>query len=64
MELNDNVKYKVIKKIKLPDRKIIKEEEKEDEFTEEELNEMPIEEFIQYDKRTFCQFLWSQLVKK
>ena len=64
MELSDNIKYKVIKRIKQPDRKIIKEEEKEIQFTEEELNEMPIEDFIQYDKRTFIQFLWSQLIKK
>ena len=62
--LKETIKYKTIRKLKEPDREIIKKEVKEDEFTEEELNQMPIEDVIQWDKRTFKEFLWAQLVDK
>ena len=33
-------------------------------FDEDELNGMSVEDAREYDKRTFCEFFWEQLIKK
>ncbi len=60
--LEENVTKKIKKKY--TKRFLVEKVNDDNMFDEDELNGMSVEDAREYDKRTFCEFFWEQLIKK
>ena len=58
----NNSNQKIFNKIYT--KRILTNKNDDDMFDDDELNEMSVEDAREFDKRTFCNFFWSQLVEK